>query len=492
MIKVYLDWNIMSSMKQEKFIELKMILDNQEKFLLVYSTSHIGDILTSHSEEEHQKKIIQEDLEYITSITNNQCFFNDGKNIQLGFMDPIEMYDDRLESQNLFNNFSIDSLFSSFEDDEILAPLVGVIKNLIKSTPLDSEFKKAFDDPKSAGEMEKMFPGLKDDLSFEGWFKYFGEFYTRLNETEDYKRLRETVQRIGVNSGHFNQDKNPFDVINTSYKKLGVENSDTNHTSNSNENAPIWFNEISNEYIMLDMHGYRQDKIKVNAKEKNTFRNTTDDAFHSAFASRCDFYITNDKKNIDKTKAVYSKYEIETSVFTPEEFTQYYKDYLNFNSFSEHMSNFIDVLKTGKNYYDNGNETDENGKPLCFVGFSNHYFFNFFNKVRICESSKKDLPYYLISRNYLSRIHYISLQEIEKIVYQLTNSLGIDNDEKGYYISGEIQGEYWEGRNWTLENWDISLKRLNGWFQLYFYPKKQKKKFMKVISSWLSKLRLKK
>jgi len=318
------------------------------------------------------------------------------------------------------------------------------------------------------------------------------EFYTRLNETEDYKELRENVQKIGVNSGHFNEGKNPFDVIDSAYKKFGAENSYAHHSSNNNDNAPVWFNEISNEYISLDMHGYKQDKIKVNAKGKNTFRNTTDDAFHSAFASRCDFYITNDKKNIDKTKAVYSKYEVDTRVFRPEEFIAYYKDYLDFHSFREHMSSLFDSIEKGKNFYAYGHEEDEKGKPLCFVGLSNQYFFNFFNKVRVCKSSKRKPSYYLISRNYPSRIYYTSLQEIEKLVNLLINSLGLDNENKGYYLSGEIDGDYWEGRNWTLETLDISLKRLNGWFQLYFYPKKQKSKFIKLVNSWLSKFRMKK
>jgi len=44
MIKVYLDWNIMSGMKNNHFQELHNIILNRDKFLLLYSTSHIGDI----------------------------------------------------------------------------------------------------------------------------------------------------------------------------------------------------------------------------------------------------------------------------------------------------------------------------------------------------------------------------------------------------------------------------------------------------------------
>ena len=39
------------------------------------------------------------------------------------------------------------------------------------------------------------------------------------------------------------------------------------------KNAPEWFNDITNEYVKLDMHGFKADKVKVTDKEKNTFKN---------------------------------------------------------------------------------------------------------------------------------------------------------------------------------------------------------------------------
>lgn len=471
MIKIYLDWNIMSSMRRGSFIELESLLRNNEKFLVIYSTSHIGDILVSHSEDEKQKEIINDDLNYITSITDNNCFFNDGKNIQLGFMDPIKMYNNRVDSQDLFKDLSIDNLFAAFDGDEVLSPLINSLKNLLKIAPLGDSLKNI----ESKNEINKVLPNLPENLSFEKWFKYFGNFYNRLNETEDYKSLRESVQENVVSSDHFNKDKDPYEIINNAYKKLGIDRIKPNTYFDNSKNAPEWFNEIVDDYLMLDMHGYKQDEIKVNDKKKKTFKNTTEDSFHTAFASRCDFYITNDKKNIAKAKTIYSKLEINTCIYTPEEFIQYYNEYLDIHGFTGHYSNLVDVLETGKNYYGYTNETDENGNPICFLGFSNHYFFNFFNKVRICKSITDSSPYYLISRNYPSRIYYTTLKEIENIVAILINALGNDDLGKGYYVAGEIETDEWLGRVWTLESMQINLKRINGHFQLYFYPNSTKK-----------------
>ena len=45
--------------------------------------------------------------------------------------------------------------------------------NLLKSISLEEPFKQAFENPESAKQMEQMFPGLKDNLTMEGFFKSF-------------------------------------------------------------------------------------------------------------------------------------------------------------------------------------------------------------------------------------------------------------------------------------------------------------------------------
>ena len=57
MVKVYIDWNVMSGMKNGHFPELCKIIEKSNNLLLLYSTSHIGDILASYSEDENQKKL---------------------------------------------------------------------------------------------------------------------------------------------------------------------------------------------------------------------------------------------------------------------------------------------------------------------------------------------------------------------------------------------------------------------------------------------------
>ncbi len=474
MIKVYLDWNVMSGMKNNYFQELNDIILNKDKFLLLYSTSHIGDIFASiknHSEEE--QKIVREDLDYITHLTDDLCLVNNSKEVTLSTYQPGELLDDRIREAPLFEDFSLDNLFSSIEEDNPMFGLVSSMKNMIASIPLDFAFKEAFENPESAAMLDKMFPGLKEDKTMNGFFKSFGKMFHNMNETEDYKDLRSMVQQIGVNSGHFNENKNPFEVIDNAYKKTGVENFNVDKYFDKTKNAPEWFNDITNEYVKLDMHGFKADKVKVTDKEKNTFKNTTEDASHSAFASRCEFYITNDDKNYHKTKAVFQKLGVYTIVLKPNEFIQYYNSFLNVNNFDDHFRSIIDEMKRVENFQE---QRYESGESFGWVNFTSQYFFNFFNKILIPNPEVNE-ALFILGKESPSKSYIISQEELEAMLKLFSDKLGLDVNGKSYYELGEIKnGEDWLGRSWETSVGQINIKRLNGWFQMYFFPLKEDEK----------------
>lgn len=294
-----------------------------------------------------------------------------------------------------------------------------------------------------------------------------------MNETEDYKDLRNMVQQIGVNSGHFNENRDPFKVIDNAYKKIGVENFNVDKYFEKGKNAPEWFDDITNEYIKLDMHGFKADKVKVTTKEKNTFNNTTEDASHSAFASRCEFYITNDDKNYHKTKAVFQKLGIFTIVLKPNEFIQYYNLFLNINNFDEHFISIIDEMKRAENFKE---QKYESGESFGLVNFTNQYFFNFFNKILIPNPEIND-ALFILGKESPAKRYIISHKEIEAMLKLFVDKLGLDINGKSYFEVGEINPEEdWTGRTWELNFGQISIKRLNGWFQMYFFPLNEEEK----------------
>ena len=185
MIKIYLDWNVMSQMKNGQHVRLKNVLSNNDLFLKPFSTSHITDIFSSFKDTTEQRKLIEDDLNFITEVTNNWCLYNSNKKIVLGHYDPHELFEERVEQKDLFNDFSIDGLMEVFNSSELGKKLGIPIMESLKSLKLEDSFKQASENPESAEMMEKIFPELKDDLTMEGWFETFNKMLKGLNENED-------------------------------------------------------------------------------------------------------------------------------------------------------------------------------------------------------------------------------------------------------------------------------------------------------------------
>jgi len=461
MIKVYLDWNVMAQMKGGYQNDLLRVLSNKDKFFISYSTSHIGDILSSYSEDFEQKKRIERDLEFITSLTDNLCLSNNGKQVILDKSDPKKLFQQRVDDKDFMTDFSLDTLDEIFSENVLTKGIGKALVSLLKSIPLDNAFNDAIENPESGKYLNQMFPELKENPTMEGFFKSFGKMYQNLNEKEDYKILREVTQKgLGIKRDKIFNDDNPYNLIDKAHNKFGV--SLDKYIDNS-KNAPEWFNKISNEYLMLDMHGYQEDTIKVkDNKRKETFKNTTEDAFHSAFASTCNFYIINDNKSYKKAKQIYQRLKINTVVFKPDEFLDYYKKYLNIEQTAEHFKIAVDIIKTN-NFFES---KDESGVQRIYI--FPYFLFDFFNKIVVVQSNDNEKPIILLSKFSPTNGHVTNFMEIKILVKMLNEYFGNDIENKGNILDKEFEEENWTGRIWKLDDIQFKLMALNGYFQLYF------------------------
>lgn len=459
MVKVYFDWNVMAQMKDGIHDELSEIVLNNDLFFIPYSTSHISDIFSSFKENDKQAELISRDLEFISKLTNNTFLFNTGKEVIIDFAPPVEYYNQLVGQKDEFKDISIDGLFKHFEDDETIKVLVEPYLKLLKAIPLDHIFKEAFENPENAEQMEKIFPGLKENPTMEGFFQSFSAMLKGLNEDEKYKDLRKIVQSgLGINRDKIFDNKSPFNLIQNQYKRLGQ---DQVQQISNDKNAPKWFNDISNEYILLDIHGYQEDNVNVLKGRKETFKNTTEDAFHAAFASTCNFYVINDKKSYKKTKQVFEKLQINTIVLKPDEFVKYYNDYLDFKDPRVNISLPFQLLHNGEFY----EERLESG-ALLRTYFFPFFIFGFFTKLILLLPENQDPPILLLSRlKPTNGTTYIL--EITKLAKDISELLGNDIDGLGEVKEEEFAEDNWVGRSWKIENITFRLTNLNGHFQLY-------------------------
>jgi hypothetical protein len=320
MITVYLDWNVMAQMKGGFLGALHDILFQRDRFFVPYSTSHIGDILSSYVENDQaQEKRIEADLDFITSITNNQCLSNNGKQIVLDTTPPHSIFQQRINDSDLLNDFDIEKIAELFNVEGVPKGLGDMFTTALKSIPMDDSFNTALQNPESKEIIQKVFPDLGENPTMEDFIRSFANMVKNLNEEEGYKDLRKITQSgLGINRDKIFNDNDPKHIIDNAHSKVGFK---FNEFVDLSKYAPEWYNRITNEYLKLDMHGYQEDKVEVKPnKRKQTFANMIKDAAHAAFAATCEFYITNDNKSYHKTKMVYEHLGITTTVVKPQEF----------------------------------------------------------------------------------------------------------------------------------------------------------------------------
>jgi len=323
MTKTYLDWNVISQMKNGNHAELSNILFGNHKFYIPFSTSHIADILSGLKKTAEQYEIIKSDLEYLSQLTKDICVYNNGNNIVIDYYSPIEMFQQSAKDKDTFDDISLNGLIATLNSNDVTNGLGSSILDSIRDIPIEACFLEAFSNPQTAAQMELLFPGLKENPTMEGFFESFSKMNKGLNEEDTYKDLRGVVQSgLNINRDKIYNSNRPFESIDQAYRKTGFIRQ---VNLDNAKYAPQWFNEISDEFLHLDMHGYQEDRINTQKGRNETFRNTCEDAFHAEFASTCHFYITSDKKGYNKCKQVYDKLNINTLVLKPDEFVEYYK-----------------------------------------------------------------------------------------------------------------------------------------------------------------------
>ncbi|MCT3942492.1 hypothetical protein HZP52_12920 [Elizabethkingia anophelis] len=467
-MKLYIDWNVLNGIKNGRFKELEKIIRQQERFVIVYSTSHISDIAASYYENEENPNI-QSDLEFLAEITDCMCVFNNGKDIVLQQNDPFHLFENEIENKDLMNDFSLKNIFKIMDDDGKNAELIAPLKVMLQSFPLDNVFKNAFENPQSAEIMNSMFPGLKDNPTFEGLFDGMGKMLENMNEKEGYKDLKSPFKHLNINQGKLtNPSNNPFDILNDAYKKLGIEESLLQKDYyEKGKNAPIWFDEITSAYINLDMHGFHSDEVKVTETKKKTFKNTTQDSFHTAFATTCDIYITNDKKNYQKAKAIFKEKNIFTYVLKPDEFLNFYKDNLEKVDFITSWNKFEQVAKSGK-FYDMSNKNIPD--DLNQVHFSAFTYFGYFNRIYLFNSDEdKNSISFVFGKELPTNCLGVFYKEIKGMVKIIVDHLGTDNNDKGYFDELEIdETNHWNGRIWKFDKFQYRLVQYKRYFQFYY------------------------
>lgn len=470
MIRVYLDWNVINKMKRGQYekiendfeLSFEEILCNKERFLVPFTNFHIGDIFHGYKKSGWDENI-ESDLEYLKKLTNNFCIINysDGS-LKYDENNPHDLLKERIDSEDIIQglqtnglNYLKELVLDESEPNEELESLFDTIEKL--DLDLDNPFKDMGVDLKN----------------FDSIMKGMGDYYTNIFNGESYLKLRNVHQdglEIEKDKLFSNSNKNPISLINDVYnEKLGKSFDEVGKESlqSIKKETHDFIDEITTTYLQLDISGYRQDKISVKGNKKQTFSNLTNDASHCAYASMCDIYVIDDRKGYEKTIKTFEHHDIHTKVLKPDEFLEYYKNYLNHEGGITSVLYIFDLLKHPPTF------SEIRSGMNVYTYFIHTYLFSYFNRVEFFYEKDGKIDFICLGKFKPKNSNVILYKELEGVINNLFSCFKEYSNSKKEANNDDyekfLNEEKWTFRSWNIGDADVELKVINGYMQLYFY-----------------------
>jgi len=446
MIRLYFDWNAMVGLKSNRPAGLEdLLLKNKKRFHVIYSPAHLGDIYKSYTESQGVTSVIESDLAYIKKITDELFTYYEQPTVKFEYRNPTDVFNDRIITERIGADF---------------LKKEGLNSLLVAQMPSDS------DGSSSPTAEELKIKGVDMTL----------DIFKKINNSDIYKDMRKKVQQgLNINRDQVYDHPEPLGKLDNYFSKLPIdENTFIEYaqrlTAIFTKDHNDWFNPIMTAYVLLDMLGYKEDKI--NAQKGQTFANLTADSQHAAYGSQCDFYITNDDRNLSKTNVVYKALGVNTEVVTPEKLHHILSQYLQ----AERTGIFLENVFKSVNDFKQG--WVEEGKANPKYVLLKTFFFDYFNKA-ICfydEKPEKGTPKWMIilTKQRPTNDRFLFYDDINILIEKMVARFGPAYENKLALTPEEIaeisEGLYWSGRAWMQGTVLTHFKFINGYFQLYLEP----------------------
>lgn len=310
---IYLDWNVIKYMKEPRLN--KDVLDDEfknsvfklkKKYRFPYSFAHIKDRANHYSKEHYDK--VKEDFEFAETINDKICVGIDRDR-------PILVKE---TMQTCFNEYLSESPQESF--------------------PIDSRFPfSIYVNMDKIDEAHPMYEFLRKgngEISSEGMDEFLQELYSVIfQDNRKYKQLRDYINDFDVEHG-IDQEYSLEEIIYLDKLLYHIfpfldsfKDDESTLLKKWPEIANRWFSFNNMEpgmdllliqgYSLLDMHPLFKEKLK---KGKNTLDNIIRDGNHCFYASRAQYFISEDENTRIKTVFIYRAYGIKTKVVSEQEF----------------------------------------------------------------------------------------------------------------------------------------------------------------------------
>ena len=466
MTRIYFDSNVFANLKkdsEEKYQKINQLINIYRRNLsFFFSHAHIRD------KKKDTTDFKFDDFDFIESLTGNNYISYHGVNKKTSFYlaTPKMVYDDE-EKEDEFDILK-DFWLPSFSE----LPEISFLKNLLRESFSDLDIPINQDDIKSLSSIDQkvianILPPGKDSISMVDIMEKITELqYSMLTNTDSYKELRDFINRT-LNEGKFYSKDGSIDFDeafkNSDYQKYYHEFVKSTLVPDSDGNIE-WYIFFNQSYSLLDLMGISKEKLS----KKNDFNNIFNDGLHSYYAQYFNYFVTDDKGTIQKTKALYNLYNIETKILTTNEFLALLPHIGK--STEENMINFFEKLANDIRIGERraSEETDKGYNAI--VVFEDKYLNYFDQMVELCEGVNS--YYYLAKReqNYLSQPNF---KETGNIIDNAIRIFGPDSQGLGSFNFEEevklIEKEEWNGRFWKMGKLDLILQINKGSKTLIFW-----------------------
>lgn len=429
MIRIYLDWNVISSLKKPEFREIKEFIDKHKQYLqFPYSPAHFTDLMKSYYPE---NEYFNTDLETLDYLSGKHLIRWEKDQVKPLFGKPKDFFEGIKNNEDITDLLDMEKIFNDLDEsfkDIGLTKIGSLMKSLFELQPSGIAITEENRDV-----LKKMFPNLKSDSSMWDLMKEIGPFSQKLlNDGAYYKDFRSSLVEQGfkldANSGNWDYDE-VIKNIDEFLLKLGAKMTFLEYVEASlkHKKEPITLYEYyTTAYLMLDMIGYKTDKLP---KPTDNMQNIQADGEHSFYGGHCDYLVAMDKKLRIKSKVLYNEFNIDTKIIEPKEFiTELEKviDPLNrdVNFIQEAMKfcNKENLVETYSNENGNGVETFAFKLPKLY--------FNYFNYVIYTNYPEQEGFVLTFRKAFKNFSRFIYFTESEILIESVCNFFGYENKEE--------------------------------------------------------------
>lgn len=459
MIRVYLDWNVISSLKQPEFKDIRDFISKHKKHLqFPYTPAHFTDLMKSYNPTNQFFKVDLETLEFLS----DKHLLRWGKDgIEPLFGTPTEYFESEKDKEDMSELMNMEKVFQDLDEssEEIgLGKISSLMKSLFQLQPAGIDITEENRDI-----LKKMFPNLKSSSTMWDLMKDIGPFSQKLlQDGEYYKDFRKSMADYGFklesNSGNWSYDiviKNIDDFL----LKFGTKMTylDYVEITFKHRKEPVnQFEYYTTAYLILDMIGYKTDKLP---KPTDNMQNIQADGEHSFYGAHCDYFVAIDKKLRIKSQVLYNEFNIRTKIIEPKqlisELSEVIDDIENKKDFLNEAIGFCNKDSVVESY------PTEEGEKIETYGFKlPKFYFNYFNHVIYSNYPRQEgfvLTFRKVFENFSKFIYYT---ESETLIDSITQYFGYDDlkelkSKKKEFIYGDNEMTF----EWTFEGGLIRLER---------------------------------